>query len=251
MKVLLIALKDDFKNLLNYHLNPVGFEIVHYRDPVKALDNLEELNPDLILFNSVDFPRHWKPLLEYLRNIRSKEETVFILIKKDSMGLDEIAKATHLGANGFVSENLSDKQEIYRLEELFRRYKNIKDKRKFHRLIPGECDRIALLFTHPAKTVLINGTIHEISISGASFKPENASLTEDIPIGRIIKHCSLRIAGDIINIDCRVTRNSEELGLQFNSFSAGGHKKLFRYIQDKPKRELEYAMQQDKTALIT
>ena len=244
MKVLLVAAKDDFKNLLSYHLNPVGFEIVHYRDPVKALDNLEELNPDLVLFHSGDFPRHWKPLLEFLRNIRNKEETVFILIKGEKTDLEEVAKATHLGANGFVSENFSDKQEIYRLEELFRRYKTIEDKRKFHRLIPGECDRLKLMFTHPLKTVLINGTIREISISGVSFKPENPSLTEDIPVGQTIRHCSLRVANDIIHIDCRVTRNSEDIGFQFNSFSPGGHKKLFRYIQDRPKRELEYAVKE-------
>lgn len=245
MKVLLVAANDDFKNLLGYHLNPVGFEIVHYRDPVKALDNLEELNPDLILFHSGDFPRHWKPLLEFLRNIKSKEETVFILIKGEKTDLEEVAKAVHLGANGFINENLSDKQEIYRLEELFRRYKTIEDKRKFHRLIPDNCDMIELLFTHPLKTVLINGLIREISISGASFKPENPSLTADIPIGQTIRNCSLRIANDIIHIDCSVTRNSEDIGFRFNSFSPGGHKKLFRYIQDKPKRELEYTVKEN------
>ncbi len=242
MKVLLVALKDDFKNLLNYHLKPVGFEIVHYRDPVKALNNLDELNPDLILFHFGDFPRHWKPLLKLLRASKSKEEVVFILITPKKLDLDEAAKATHLGVNGFVSENLKDKQEVYRLEDLFKRYKSISDKRKFHRFVPTEYDRLEMLFTHPKKALLIFGRIKELSIQGASFLPNNPSLIEDINVGDEIPHCSLRVDDAIVHINCKVTRNKGELGFQFKSFEAGGHHKLFQYIQQRPERELKSAL---------
>ncbi len=242
MRVLLVALRDDFKNLLNYHLKPVGFEIVHYRDPVKALNNLEELNPDLILFHSGDFPRHWKPLVKLIRESKSKEEIVFILITPKKLDLEEAAKATHLGVNGFVSENLQDKQEIYRLEDLFKRYKSLSDKRKFHRFIPNEYDRLGMLFTHPRKAVLVTGSIKEISIQGATFVPDNLSITESINVGDEINHCALRVDDSIVHINCRVTRNRGELGLQFRSFEAGGHHKLFQYIQKRPERELKSAL---------
>ncbi len=242
MKVLLVAEKDDFKNLLSYHLKPIGFEIVHYRDPVKALDNLEELNPDMILFHSGDFPRHWKPLLKLLRESKSKEEVVFILITGEKMDVDEATKATHLGVNGFVKENFSDKEEIYRLQDLFKRYKSISDKRKFHRFIPAEYDKLEMLFTHPRRAVLVTGSIAEISIQGATFVPDISSLTEDVKVGETISHCSLLAGENLIHVDCTVMRNRGDLGLKFKSFEAGGHHKLFQYIQERPERELKAAL---------
>ena len=59
MKLLVVAQREDLKNLIAYHLKPLGFEIVYYSDPVKLIDNVDELDPDMILFNAVDFPRHW------------------------------------------------------------------------------------------------------------------------------------------------------------------------------------------------
>ncbi len=242
MKALIVARNDEIKNLLTYHLKPVGFEIVHYKDPVKAIDNFEELDPQMILFHGQDFPRHWKPLLKLLREKKSKEEAVFILIKAPDFPMEEAAKASHLGINGMISADLKNKEEIYHLEELFRRYKSVKDKRKFHRLVPKNLDRIQLMFTHPYSTVIVTGSLAEISIQGASFKPADPSVTSDLKRDQEIPLCSLRVGEDVISLLCRVTRNKKEMGLQFVSFETGGHHKLFRYIQSRGGRELKAAV---------
>ena len=67
MKLLVVAQREDLKNLVVYHLNPLGFEIVFYSDPVKVIDNLDEIAPEMVIFNAQDFPRHWKPVLKLLR----------------------------------------------------------------------------------------------------------------------------------------------------------------------------------------
>ena len=67
MKVLIVARSDEIKNMLAYHFQPIGFEIDQYNDPVKVINNIDELNPEMILYHIGDFPRHWKPLLKLLR----------------------------------------------------------------------------------------------------------------------------------------------------------------------------------------
>ena len=241
MKVLIVSASDRAKGQLAYHLKPVGFEIVHYNDPVKAIDNLEELNPELILFQTGDFPRHWKPFLKLLREKKSKEEAVFIIMAGEEFPFEEAAKAAHLGANGIVGTDL-DKKEVQRLEELLRRYRSVKDKRKFHRLVPTQRDRLGFMLTHPLSLTIVTGRLSDISIQGASFIPTHPALTKDLKKGEEIPACSLRVGQEVISVLCRVTRNRQDIGLQFRSFETGGHHKLFNYIQSHSERELKGAL---------
>jgi hypothetical protein len=44
-----------------------------------------------------------------------------------------------------------------------------------------------------------------------------------------------------IAVAARITRNGEDMGLQFKSFETGGHHKLFEYIKNRSQRELKTA----------
>ncbi len=224
----------------------MGFDVVHYNDPVKAIDNLEELDPEMILYHTGDFPRHWKPLLKLLRQKKAKEETVFILLKGADFPFEEAAKAAYLGINGIIDANLQEKQQVLQLEELFRRYRTIKDQRRFHRLVPDALDKLQLLFTHPYTLAIITGSLSEVSIKGASFKPSDPLATQDLKRGQEIPVCTLRVGEHVISILCQVTRNNGEMGLQFRSFETGGHHKLFQYIQTRADRELNLAVEKEK-----
>jgi DNA-binding response OmpR family regulator len=243
MKMLLVAAGDEHANVLAYHLKPLGFELERIGDPVRALNELDDMDPQAILFDAGDFPRHWKALLKLARERKSKEELIFVLISpRGGFDLEEAAKAVHLGVNGIIGGKLSDKQELYRLEELVRRYRSVRDKRNFTRLIPAEEDSLALAFTHPRRLSLVLGRIKEISIQGASFHPSAASVISDLPVGQEIPFCSLKVGEHLISVTCRLTRNREELGFQFLSFEEGGHGKLLRYIQSRPERALKHAL---------
>ena len=241
MKLLVVAQREDLKNLVVYHLNPLGFEIVFYSDPVKVIDNLDEIAPEMVIFNAQDFPRHWKPVLKLLRERRSKEQSVFVILVKDPP-FEEAAKASHLGINGIIDAGLSEKQQMHQLEQLYRRYRSMKDKRRFHRVIPSEIDSLTLIFSHPRTLALVTGSLVEISIRGASFRPYDPSLTADLKRDDLIPTCTLRAGDQLLNISARVTRNKEEIGLQFRSFETGGHHKLFEYIQSRSQRELKTAL---------
>ncbi len=241
--MLLVAAGDEHANVLAYHLKPLGFELERTADPVRALADLDTINPQAILFDAGEFPRHWKALLKLAREKNSKEELIFILISpKGGFDLEEAAKAAHLGVNGIIGNKLSDKSELYRLEELVRRYRSVRDKRNFTRLVPAEEDSLGFAFTHPLRMTLVLGRIREISVQGASFHPSRASVVSDLPVGQEIPRCSLKIGEHIISVTCRLTRNHEELGFQFLSFEEGGHGKLLKYVQSRPERALKSAL---------
>ena len=170
-RVILVAKDPLFTAPLNYHLVPIGYQVEHTSDPVALMYDLEELHPDLIIFNGADFPRQWKPLLKLLRDNWGPEESVFILLTPDDFDFDEAAKAAYMNVNGLLPVQALSEQIVYRLEELLKRYKSIQDKRKSPRLAPSETEKFELLFTHPGRRVLVGGVVADVSLDGTRFFP--------------------------------------------------------------------------------
>ena len=242
MKMLLVAAQDGFANVLGYHLTPLGFTLEHVDDPLRAIANLDDIDPQAIIMSASDFPRHWKTLLKVARDRKPKDALIFILATPPDFELEDAAKAAHLGVNGLVGEDLSDKAQLYRLEEILRRYKPVQDKRNFARLAPSGEGELGFAFTHPRRLALVTGQVREISIQGASFAPWRPSTVEDLEAGTDIPRCSLKVGETIIGLDCRLARNRADLGLQFLSFEEGGHRALLEWIQSRSERALKDAV---------
>jgi hypothetical protein len=241
MKMILVAAKGDDLIPLGYHLKPLGFTVEHSRDPVALTEHLDELDPQAIIFHAGDFPRHWKPLLKLARLKKPREELIFLLVAPQDFPPEDAWKAAHLGVNGILSGNFSDRQELYRLEEIVRRYRSVSDKRNFTRLVPQDPDELGFAFTHPRRMALVTGRVREISIQGSSFLPSRPAAVEDLEVGNEIRGCSLKIEDRIITVTCKVTRNRADLGFQFISFEEGGHRALLTYIQTRSARALKSA----------
>ena len=239
--MILVAAGGQDVAAIAYHLKPLGFSLEHFSDPIKVIERLEEIDPQAILFHAGDFPRHWKPLLQCAREYKSREELIFLLIAPSDFDMEDAAKAAYLGVNGIMRENFVDKQELYRMEEIIRRYRSMQDKRNFTRLVPRQPDELGFAFTHPRRLAFVNGRVREISIQGSSFLPVRASAVSDLAVGTEIRDCSLKVEDHIISVTCKVTRNREELGFQFLSFGEGGHHALLKYIQSRAERALKSA----------
>jgi hypothetical protein len=241
MKLLLVAAGDRHLNVLGFHLRPLGFTIEHLADPVQAITHLDEIEPEAVLFHAGDFPRHWKPALKMAREHHTREELIFVLIAPPDFEVEEAAKAAHLGVNGIVGADLTDKKQLYRLEELFRRYRPMDDKRTVTRVVPSEEEALAFAFTHPARRSLVAGRIREISIKGASFKPGPGSVVSDLEAECLVPACSLKLADGIVDLSARVTRNRAEMGFQFLDFEADGRSRLLAWIEARGERALKNA----------
>ena len=241
--MILVAAAREKATALGYHLKPLGFSIEHYQNPVRVIQHLDEMDAQAILVDAGDFPRHWKPLLKLARERMPREDLIFLLAAPEDFAVEEAAKAAHLGVNGILGPNLSDKEELYRLEEIIRRYRAVQDKRNFSRLVPRDPDELGFAFTHPRRLAFVSGRVREISIQGSSFLPAIPSAVQDLDAGTELKDCSLKVGDRLIAVNCKVTRNREEMGFQFLSFEEGGHHALLGYIQSRAQRALKGAVE--------
>ena len=73
-KIILVSKREEYVDVLNFHFNPMGFEIIVYQDPEPLIENIGSLDPDMIIFDDIEYPRHWKPLLKMLRESKTQEE---------------------------------------------------------------------------------------------------------------------------------------------------------------------------------
>jgi hypothetical protein len=238
MKIVLISERSELKDHISKHFQPVGSEIIQYLSPIKAMDNLDEIDPDLVLFSASDFPKHWKPMLVVLRSIYDREHCVFVLLKGESFPVEEAAKAQHLKANGIVGEDLSDQKELARLKELVTRYKELRDVRGAKRFTPDEDDKIEFVFSHPVSRTLVTGTVGNISAKGLAFTPDHNEYIQDLADDAMIRDCSLRIGEDVVSVDVRVVRVDDQLHLAFPSLENEHKGLLVSYMLSTSSRRL-------------
>ncbi|MFP4619614.1 MAG: PilZ domain-containing protein [Spirochaetaceae bacterium] len=238
MKSVMVIENPETKERISRHLAPLGFDFIHYSNPVKATDNIEEISPDLVLFSAEDFPRHWKPYLRLLRAVFSREETVFILLTGDSFPEEEASKATILGVNGIVGSSMEDDEDILKLEDIFSRYGFYNDERSDRR-IPGKyAHQAEFLFTHPNTLSLITGTITDLSLGGLRLEPDYPHMTADIPEGITIDNASLSIEETLHTVSVKVIRNNRVLAFQYVHISADTKNDLIDYLNKTPERML-------------
>jgi hypothetical protein len=64
MKLLLVLGSDETGNLISSYVEPLGFNLIRYRHVIKAMDNVDEIDPTGIIISARDFPRHWKVLVQ-------------------------------------------------------------------------------------------------------------------------------------------------------------------------------------------
>jgi Anthranilate/para-aminobenzoate synthases component II len=239
MKALLLVESDRIADLARFYLRPLGFETLRYRNPVKAVDNLEEIDPDALVVSARDFPRHWKVIAQAIRAFRDKDECVIVLLKGESFPLEEAAKATHIGVNGVLRDDLDDRREQARFQELLRRYIVIDDERAVDRISPSAWDRLDFMFAHPRSLAPIAGKLETISPVGLSFIPDMPALVSDLSAGDLLEDCSLRVGGDILSLGCKVARAERVLGLTIEQMADDDRSRFEDYLAACPEREMK------------
>ena len=229
MKTQLVIENEQTIARITRHLSALGFDFIHYTNPVKAMDNIEEIEPDLVIFSAEDFPRHWKPFIRLLRAVRGKENSVFVLLRGPSFPTEEASKATALGVNGIVLSALEE-EHIRNLEDIFNRY-NIVDDSRIDRRIPGKfAEEIDFAFTHPDDDSLVTGTITDISLGGLSLDPDTPHTTASLPEGTIIEECSLSIDEDIYTLRTKLIRNNRLMAFTFLDLPENVRYALMQYL---------------------
>ncbi|HOX47966.1 MAG TPA: PilZ domain-containing protein [Spirochaetales bacterium] len=238
MKALLLIESDVAADIARFYLRPLGFESVRYRDPLKALDNLEEIDPDAVILSARDYPRHWKVLAASIRAERSKEDCVLILLKGEFFPFEEASKAIALGVNGVVRDDLDDRREQARFQRLLKRYVSVDEARSSERVAPSDWDRLDFMFSHPQSLVPVAGKLETISATGLSFAPDSPILASDLGLGQVLEDCSLRAGDRILSPTCEIVRMDRALGLAFRSMDEEEKAYFLKYLGSGPEREM-------------
>jgi hypothetical protein len=110
MKVLIIAESEKtVTSLKALFKTQTGYEIISYRQLIKAMDNVEEISPTIIVISAVDFPRHWKVFMQYVNSVFSSLICDIVLIVDSKFDDIEKQKAETLGVWRTLNETKLNK----------------------------------------------------------------------------------------------------------------------------------------------
>jgi hypothetical protein len=225
MKLLLVLGSDSTFKQVFYCLRPLGFDIIRYFHALKAMDNIDEIDPQAIIISAVDFPRHWKTMVQFFRSDRSKDDCPIIILKGENFSMDDSSKASYIGVSGTVFESL-DTQEIDRLQSILDRHLPVEEKRRSRRFRIDPWQRFGFVFNHPESGVVITGQMKDISKGGLSFLPDDKTLVDSISINSRLENCSLRAGDFILSPVCRLVRIGRFVSMEFLSFPPGEQENL-------------------------
>lgn len=96
MKALIISDKQEIIDLLRAKLVDDGYDIIVYHWLLKALDNVEEIQPDYIVLSADEYPRHWKTLASFVQSGIGGKDVRFCLYNADNLSDDDKSKAEKL-----------------------------------------------------------------------------------------------------------------------------------------------------------
>jgi hypothetical protein len=238
MKLLLVLGSDETSNLISSCVEPLGFNLIRYRHVIKAMDNIDEIDPTGIIISALDFPRHWKVLVQYVRSERPKEICPIILLKGENFPLEETSKAFFLGVSGVVSEALSERTELDRLQGILSRYISLDEKRKAQRYQVENWNRFGFLAYNPHDKEMIPGEVKSVSSTGISFIPANNAMS-NIRLNMELSECSLRAGNAILSPVCVLVRTGRVVSLEFKSFPGDEQTVLNKYLEGLPLLKLK------------
>ena len=104
MKALIISEDENVYTTLDEILKNASYDTIIYKWLLKALDNIEEIRPDLIVVSSSEYPRHWKTLVQFVKSGIGGDDVQIYLYEPTPVSAEDEEKARILGVNGCFSE---------------------------------------------------------------------------------------------------------------------------------------------------
>ena len=234
MKALIISEANDITNEFTEYYKTQNYDVIKYRWLMKALDNIEEIDPDLIFINATEYPRHWKILSQYVKGIdknpkvvlfsslplsdedREKAECLQIdSIVNSSEDLEEVCTLTDICQDS--EENLPENENIIEQEQS--EIVEIHEEEKIEETVEQptlpetktETKVCKFLFSNPENFVLITGKVESFEDFKLIFLPDNPEDTANIAVDTIINKCTLKIDNQINTVDVKVLKNDTEI----------------------------------------
>lgn len=226
MKAIIICDDEELIGKVDSALASLSYDTIIYRWLLKALDNIEEIRPDIVIVSASDYPRHWKTLTQFIKSgIAGKIPDVILYVPK-SFSETEKMKAQKLGIKGIFDSCDKDGMSLFRsivnsptgvLSPDFENTETdpVQNTEAASISVPDEgqyaeaasmsetvaAEGLALgkigtaVFTHPKTGAFVTGTIRNLSDGNAEFTADIPSLTAEIASGDRIEELSMRTSG--------------------------------------------------------
>lgn len=222
MTILIIANDKDLKARFHKYFGHIGYSVVQYINPLKAMDNLDEIKPDVLICNASDYPRHWKIIVKEIRENRSRNDVVAVLLIAGDFDSGEADKAATLGVNILFPNTLETIEDFEGLNNRISRYKSPPELYKQSSWFPEEENPVSFTFCHPEDFRMIAGYFVELLATGGVFRPNEPGEIADLETGTIIEACSMKIGSLLISLQVRITGNTGTLSMEFIDFERDG-----------------------------
>ena len=165
MKALIISEDTSFVQAFSTFFKNNCIDIIVYKWLLKALDNIEEIAPDVIILNTAEYPRHWKTLVQFAKSGIGSEKVCVFLYEPVPLSNEDFMKAEALDVNGAFSD-LSDNTLSGILSEINRFFGNTLEPVEKNELPAGDvCNEdnnteieVQFMFTDPGDNSFIHGT---------------------------------------------------------------------------------------------
>lgn len=104
MKVLIISDNEEFLQKTSNFFIENGYDIIQYKWLLKAIDNIEEIKPQIILVNAEEFPRHWKTLCSFVKSGIGGNEVKVYLFEQNELSENKMQETSALGISGIIKK---------------------------------------------------------------------------------------------------------------------------------------------------
>ena len=208
MKVLLIAEEDKTIDALVPVIKKSGAEIIVYRWLLKALDNVEEIAPDMAIISTAEYPRHWKTFVQFTKSGIGGVVPKIILYNSRPMSDDEKAKARSLGVFGMFG-SLDEKG----LEEV-ENYLAGKSDSGFGVVSNGP--KFELVFTNPKSECLVTGVVKSFDKNRVEFSSDVPDLVKNLAAGDTIERATFGENKIYKHVSAKVLSNGARLELKID-----------------------------------
>lgn len=221
MKALVIADNEKVIDNIGSVLEDFGYDVIVYRWLLKALDNIEEIAPHIIVISTEDYPRHWKTLAQFsASNSRVPPKLIlYVGSTQAKLSEDEQKKADALNVSGsFSSEN-----GFGELRDILSSIPSAAKKEPPHEDNAGEGAQngaggkeadgeraecpCSFVFTNPITLALVSGDARGYDGTKLEFSPDIPSLAANLPEATEIKAATIMVGDDIRHVSALVVSN--------------------------------------------
>ena len=202
MKALIVSDAQQESMNLQTALEQIGYDTICYRWLLKALDNVEEIQPHVIIINAIDYPRHWKVLVQHSKCSLKNQPKVVLLTPPDFED-EEAEKAKLLGVCGYITG--IGQKHMDTLQQLLEERKDCQP--------TTSTNEAKILFIHPEDGTLYSGHLIQQHHDQYSMIPDRPV---DLKAGDIINDGSIKSEQGIRNIHAKVLETEPKLLLSLN-----------------------------------